>query len=102
MNRLILGVIAAATIAAGAPASATAAAVPYVNGGGGGDAVTGSAPGAYLGMVSAKDRITDLDRLDAIETYAPRDSAVIGGGVRGHNAQYRQFACIKVGHRLEC
>jgi hypothetical protein len=97
MNRFILGVIAATTIAAGAPASATAAAVPYVNGEGG--AVTGNALGAYVGMVGTKDQITDLDRPVAIQIYTLKGPAIIGG-VRSH--RYRQFACIRVGHRLEC
>ena len=95
MNRSILGVIAIATIAASA--SVSEAAVKAL-----------SLPPAPLTRVSAyvgvwlKDQIVDPDPLDAIQSYAPRDTRVIGGGVPGYNFQYRQFACIKVGHRLSC
>ena len=68
MNRFILGMIAVAMIAAGAPASA---------------ALPGKAPpplagdGVYIG-------------------------ANIGSRAPDYNFQYRQFACIRVGHRLVC
>jgi hypothetical protein len=71
MNRFILGMIAVATVAAGAPVSAAVQVLP------------GKAPpplaggGVYIG-------------------------ANIGGRAPDYNFQYRQFACIRVGHRLVC
>jgi hypothetical protein len=91
MNRLILGVIAVATIAAGAPVSAAAVKappppLPFTWG--------GADVGANVGSV--------LGRLHAIQSYVLRDPGVIGSGVPGYNFQHRQFACIRVGHRLQC
>jgi opacity protein-like surface antigen len=98
MNGLILGVIAVATIAASAPASAAVKAppppAPFAWG--------GAYVGANFGGIRVKDQLSDLGRLDAIQSHALRDSGVIGGGAFGCNFQHRQFACIRVGHRLQC
>jgi hypothetical protein len=96
MKRFILGVIAIATISTGASVSEAAVKTlpppfaPFTE------------ASTNVGGIWAKAQIADLDRFDAIQRYALRDSGVIGSGVRGYNFQYRQFACIKIGHRLSC
>jgi hypothetical protein len=96
MNRFIFGVIAIATISTGASASEAAVkALPP-------PPAPFAGASANVGSVWVKDQIADLDRLDAIQRYSLRDSGSVGSGVLGYNFQYRQFACIKVGHRLTC
>ena len=99
MNRILLGVIAAAAIAAGA--SVSAAAAPYVGGGQRGAAFTGSAVGAYIGLFRGNDQVADLNRLAAVQSHG-RESGGVGGGVPGANFHHRQVACIRVGQRLQC
>jgi opacity protein-like surface antigen len=96
MNRFILGVIAVATIAAAAPVSEAAVKAPPSSAP---FTWAGASVGANVGSVWARDQIADLGRLDAVHSYALR---VIGGGAPGYDLQYRQFACIRVGHRLQC
>jgi hypothetical protein len=94
MNRFILGVIAIATISTGASVSEAAVkALPPPHA-----PFTGAS--ANVGGIWAKAQIADLDRFDAIQRYPLGDSGVIGSGVLGY--KYRQFACIKIGHRLSC
>jgi hypothetical protein len=100
MKRFILGLIAVATIATVAPVSEAAvkalppSSAPFTG--------AGADVGANVGGGWIKDRVADLDRLGVIRSYALRDSGAIGGGVPGSNFQYHQFACIRVGQRLQC
>lgn len=85
MNRFILGMIAVATIAAGAPVPAAAVnALPVKTPASPSPFTWGGAyAGGSVGMIWANPL---------------KDS----GGVLGDNFQYRQFVCIKIGHRLSC
>ncbi len=96
MNRFILGLVAVAAIAAGASASTEAAtALPVLTG--------GAAAGPSVRIGSRSDLIADLDRFDAVRSNAAlRDSRVITSGVPGYDFRYRQFACIRIGHRIAC
>lgn len=94
MNRFILGMVAASAIAAGASAEA-ATALPELT--------WGAADGAGVRIGSRSDLIADLDRFDAVPSNAAlRDSRVITSGLPGYNSRYRQFACIRIGHRIAC
>jgi opacity protein-like surface antigen len=97
MTRLILGLVAAATITAGASAAAVKALPPPAS-----SSWAGASSGANVAGISPKDQMEDLGRLDAIQSYAVRDTGILGSGMPGYNFQSRQFACIKVGHRLQC
>src|SRR5215467_11324288 len=92
MNRFVLGAIALATIAAGAPATAADLAVKPV------PATppltwTGAHVGASVGGIWGNDKITDLDGLNSspnppVIMYTLKDAGVIGSGVIGYNFQY--------------
>jgi hypothetical protein len=87
VNRFSLGMIAVATIVAVAPVSEAAvkapSAAPFT--------WAGAYVGANVGSIWTRDQIPNWGRLDAVHSDALKDFW-----------QHRQFACIKVGHRLQC
>jgi hypothetical protein len=95
MNRLIIGMATVAAITTGATVSVEATSAPP-------KFTWGAYGGADVRIDSRIDVLADLDRFSVVRSDVLRDSRATTSGVPGHNFRYRQFACIRIGHRIVC